>query len=709
VLIAAAAALTIAAVAAAVLRLSRGLPSAAVGAVAPNLLLITIDTLRWDHVGCYGAKDAATPVLDRLAARGVRFETAIMHTPLTAPSHASILTATAGFISGFPLDRRFGYANGFETYDDRLPRGEGTGRAAQTERRADATTKSVLEWFDTRGSQPSQTARRGTRAPWFLWVHYFDPHAAYEPPPEFLARFAARPYDGEIAFVDAQIGRLLDRLEQLGQLRDTLILVTADHGESLGEHGEDTHGVFVYDATLRVPWILAGPGVSKGHLSTVVARGIDAMPTLLDLAGVSVPAGLDGRSLKPLVQEGRTMSDEPAYVESLLAKQHLGWAAVHGLRYAGWKFIQLPRPELYDLALDAAERTNRVNEEPDRSASMARQLHAQLSAARTAVSEPGHDRGTTERLRALGYLGGAPSSSQSASARDPKDGIALINRLERAIAAIRTDPRRAADELRAVLSEDAESELARRQLALALSALSDHAGVIAEVRILQSRGAATAEDLVLLSESLRVRGRADEAARVLDEAAQLDPRSPEAALTKARRLASERMVEEAAAAYRRALDLAPDHPEALVGLGNLALAQGDVATAGAYFARVLARDPGDTAARTGLGVVRGREGRMSEAIELLTQVVREAPDNAEALAGLAAALARTGAPAAAVPYFERAVAAGLRTPAVLNGLGFAKLETGDRAGALIALRASLAMRSDQPGVQKAVRDLTARQ
>jgi arylsulfatase A-like enzyme len=318
----------VAATAAAILAVvvfARGLPSRSSG--RPNVLLITIDTLRWDHLGSYGAAFAATPVLDALAARGTRFETAIMHTPLTAPSHASMLTGltpprhgvrdngafvlptdleslpaalkragyeTAGFVSGFPLDRRFGFAAHFDIFDDRLPRGSG-GRAAHTERRADLTTGVALEWLHSR------TADK----PWLAWVHYFDPHAPYESPEDLRQQFASRPYDGEIALVDREIGRLFRRLDEQRLLDDTIVLVTADHGESLGEHDEETHGVFIYDATVRVPMIVAGPGVAKGKVASVVARGVDVMPTLLELSDVPVPTGVNGRSLAPVLRGQR--------------------------------------------------------------------------------------------------------------------------------------------------------------------------------------------------------------------------------------------------------------------------------------------------------------------------------------------------------------------------------------------------------------------
>ena len=704
----------------------------------PSVLLITIDTLRWDRLGCYGDSRAATPVIDALARRGTRFETAVAHTPLTAPSHASILTGltplrhgvrdngafvlppelptlgstfggagytTAAFVSGYPLHRRYGFASGFGTYDDAFPRGASQGSHVYVERRADDTTARVIAWLDAQRAAGPGTGAGAGAPPWLLWVHYFDPHAAYEPPGEFAARFAGRPYDGEVAFVDAQVGRLLGHLERLGDLERTLVVVTADHGESLGEHNEETHGVFVYDATLRVPLIVAGPGAASGRVSPVVARGVDLLPTIVDLAGLVPPARLDGRSLRPAL-EGRPMGDEPAYIESVLTERHLGWAPLHGLRDAQWKFIDAPRRELYDLTQDSGETRDRASQDPDRVTSMARQLQAQMRTSAVAAAAP-KDRDAGDRLRALGYFGGGATHQAAPSGRDPKDGIGLITRLEHGIADVQTNPARAEEVLRQVLAEDPGVDLARRHLALALVGLGDHRAAIGEFVQLQGRGAASAEDLVLLSESLRVAGRPDESRRALAEAARLDPRSPEPVLTEARTLMAAQRPSEAAAAFQRALALVPDHPEALLGLGDAALAQGDVAGAAGWLERALARDPGDLAARRRLAVVRAREGRFQEAQVLFRQVVDAEPANADGLAGLAAALARSGRPAEAVPYFERALAAGARTPPVLNGLGFARLESGDREGALSALRASLALRPDQPQVHRIVEDLSA--
>ncbi len=692
-------------------------------ALPPNVLLITVDTLRADRLGCYGHAAAATPNLDALAARGVRFATAVAHVPLTTPSHASILTGltplrhgvrdngdfvlpdgiptlaeafagsgyhTAAFVSGFPLDRRFGLARGFQTYDDRLPRGSDLRRAAYVERAASETTAAAMRWLDR------------AQAPWFLWLHYFDPHSPYEPPAEFAQRFARDPYDGEVAFVDSELGALLRRPDFARER--TIVLVTADHGESLGEHGEETHGVFVYDATLRVPWIMAGPSLPEGRVSPVVARGVDVAPTLLDLAGVRA-SGMEGRSLGGAAR-GQAVSDEPAYAESLYARLRLGWAPLHAWRTSRFKLIRAPRPELYALDSDPAETRDRTGETPDVARSLERQLEAALATPTPkAAAETGAE--SAERLRALGYVGGGEPGLKL-SLRDPKDGIGLINRLEQGIARARADPRAAVRDLTAVLTQDPGLLLARRYRALAFSAAGDHRGAMREVQELDRDGAAVFDDLLLLAESLRLLGRPIEAQAALDRSERLQPRSPEPPLVRARMLLAAGRRAEAASQFERVLALAPGHAEALRGLGDLALARGDLAAAAGHYEQILSADPGDVAAMVKLGVLRVRAGRMEEAIALLQSAVRREPGNAEALLDLGGVLAKSGRPAEAVPYLEKALGAGAKTTVAWNSLGFARLESGDLAGALVALRASLVLHPKQPQIAEAVAEIERR-
>jgi choline-sulfatase len=697
----------------------------------PNVVLVTIDTLRADRLGCYGHAAAVTPALDALAARGVRFATAIAHVPLTGPSHASLLTGrtplghgfrdnggyvlpaqvktaaedfrqaayrTAAFVSAFPLDRRFGFDRGFETYDDHLPKGNDRRRPPYVERLADATTDAALRWL-------SAPAAAGA-SPFFLWVHYYDPHAPYEPPAALSERFRASPYDGEIAFVDAQLARLLRALEQKGTLARTLVLATADHGEALGEHGEGTHGLFVYDATLKVPWIMAGPGVGAGRVSTTVARGIDLLPTLLDYAGIAPRADLEGRSLRPAA-EGRPMADAPAYAESLYPEREFGWAPLHAWRTARYKLIEAPRPELYDLEADAGERTNRAADEPVRVEELRRVLQSALSRPAPAAGAE-VDPETAERLRALGYVSGGRAQPASGGARrDPKDGVRLMPRLNRGMSFARTDPELAIRELKAVLAEDPGLLMARRTIAVAYAAAGRHDDAVAELRRLEKDGQLSAEDGIVLGDNLRFSGRLADAADVLQRTARENPKFSQPWLSLAEVHIKAHRNADAAKAYEHVLSLVPDHIEALRGLADIALLEDRLDEAARRYRRILEVDPADAGAMTKLGVLRMRAGAADEAITLFRKAVEREPANGEALLYLAGALAASGRSAEALPFFEKALAAGQRSSMALNGLALTRLALGDRSGAAQAFRQSLKLDPQQPDVVRTLKELAA--
>jgi arylsulfatase A-like enzyme/cytochrome c-type biogenesis protein CcmH/NrfG len=697
----------------------------------PNVLFVTIDTLRADRLGCYGHAAAVTPALDALAARGVRFATAVAHVPLTGPSHASLLTGrtplghgfrdnggyelpgsvktaaedfkqagyhTAAFVSAFPLDRRFGFDRGFETYDDHLPKGNDRRRTPYVERLADATTDAAVRWL---GAPPAASA-----SPFFLWVHYYDPHAPYEPPGALAERFRAAPYDGEIAFVDTQLARLLRALEEKGTLARTLVLVTADHGEALGEHGEGTHGLFVYDATLKVPWIMAGPGIGSGRVSTTVARSIDLLPTLLDYVGVAPRTDLEGRSLRPAA-DGHEMSDAPAYAESLYPEREFGWAPLHAWRTSRYKLIEAPRPELYDLQADAGERTNKVADEPARADELRRLLQSAVARPAPAASAE-VDPETAERLRALGYVsGGRAQPASGAARRDPKDGIRLMPRLNRGMSVARTDPELAIRELSAVLAEDPGLLMARRTLAVAYAAAGRHEQAVAELRRLEKEGQLTAEDGIVLGDNLRFSGRLADAAEVLQRTARENPKFSQPWLSLAEVHIKAHRNADAAKAYEHVLSLVPDHIEALRGLGDIALLEGRLADAGERYRRILEVDPDDASAMTKLGVLRMRAGAAEEAIALFRRAVEREPGNGEALLYLAGALAASGRSAEALPFFEKALAAGQRSSMALNGLALTRLALGDRSGAAQAFRESLKLDPQQPDVARSLKELAA--
>ncbi len=695
----------------------------------PNVLLVTIDTLRADRLGCYGYRTAATPTLDGLAARGARFETAIAHTPLTGPSHASILTGlsplghgfrnnsgfvlapaiktaaedfkqagyrTAAVISGFPLDRRFGFDRGFDAYEDHLPRGNDPRRTPYVERPANATTDAALRWL------ASLDVRQPT--PWFLWVHYYDPHAPYEPPGDLATRYAASPYDGEVAFVDRELGRLLRALEEKQALARTLVVATADHGESLGEHGEGTHGVFVYDATVRIPLIMAGPRIAAGKLSNTVGRLIDVLPTMLDYAGIRLRADLDGRSLRPTI-EGHAMGDAPAYAESLYGQLELGWAPLYAWRTSKLKFIDAPRPELYDLEHDASEVVNAAGSQPTRVEELRRALDAALRQSPPSAAAA-IDPEAAERLRALGYVsGGSAPRATGRPLRDPKDGVRMLPRLNRGMSAARVEPDVAIRELTAVLAEDSDLMMARRTRAVAYAASGRHELAIADLRYLESHKQLTPEDAIVLGDNLRFAGKLAEAAAVLERTARENPKFPQPLLSLAEVRIQERNYDEAARICERALQLVPDHIEALRRLGDLALLREDLETAGTRYSRILTLDATDVPALTRLGVVRVRTGKPDDAMRLFQQAIDRDPRNAEALLYLAGVLASRGRPAEALPYFERALAAGPPSTMALNGLGLTRLALGDRAGAAEAFRQSLRLDPRQPDIAQALADL----
>jgi choline-sulfatase len=692
----------------------------------PNILLVTIDTLRADHLGCYGYGNAATPVLDALAARGVRFRTAVVHVPLTGPSHASILTGrtplghgmrdnggfilppsvpsaaeafrvagyrTAAFVSGFPLSARFGLDRGFGTYDDHLARGNDPRRPAYVERFADRTTDVALAWLD---------AAKAPKAPFFLWVHYYDPHAPYEAPAEFAAR-AATPYDGEIAFVDSQLARLLHRVQD--EPVPTLVLVTADHGESLGEHGEDTHGIFVYDATLRVPWVIAGPGIPGGRVAETVARAIDVAPTLLDYAGLELP-DMEGRSLRAAI-DGKTLEDAPSYAESMHPQLQYGWAPLHAWRTARFKVIEAPRPELYDLQTDAGERQDRSGQDPSRLEEMRRKLR-EVMATTTPAAAQAIDAETAERLGALGYLG-AGGASPVPTGKDPKDGIGLATRLGRnGMTVARTQPDKAIRELTALLAEDPGMLVALRTRAVAYETLGQHEAAIRDLRALEKQGALTAEDSVVLGDNLRMAGRLREATEMLQGTAGKNPKFAQPLLSLAAVFVQEKKNREAAATFEKVLAINADNLEALRGLGDLGLMEGDLPIAESHYGRILQVDPKDTGAMTKMGVVRMRQGRGEEAIALFQRAIEREPKNGEALLYLAGALAAGGRAADALPYFERALAAGQRSSMTLNGLGLARLEVGDRSGAAAAFEESLRIDPRQPEIARSLAGLGSR-
>jgi arylsulfatase A-like enzyme/Flp pilus assembly protein TadD len=419
-----------------------------------NILLITIDTIRPDRLSCYSTKYLKTPRIDSLAAKGAVFDRAVAHNPLTLPSHVNILLgttplyhgvhdnskfrvaedfltlaeylkskeySTAAFIGAFPLDSRFGLSQGFDVYDDSYP-SESSGAFSLAERKAEEVVEAALGWL---GKQSSQ---------WFAWVHLWDPHTLYSPPEPFKSQFKDDPYSGEVAYTDSELGKIFDYLEGRELLKNTLVILTGDHGESLGEHGELTHGYFAYNSTLWVPLIIAGPGVEPSRIDEYVSH-VDIFPTVCDILGTEEPPFLQGVSLVPLMK-GKKIKKRAIYFESLNPYFNRGWAPVRGFVEGRKKFIDSPLPEFYDLEKDFDEKKNIVQEiNLDKYQKELKDLEKDLSSPQRAESRQRIDREAQEKLRSLGYIVSPASQlKKSYGAEDDlKTLLPIQQKLDRAV------------------------------------------------------------------------------------------------------------------------------------------------------------------------------------------------------------------------------------------------------------------------------------
>ncbi len=421
-----------------------------------DVVLVTLDTTRPDRLGCYGNSQGATPNLDKLAREGVIFSAAVATATTTLPTHASILTGlypqrhgaranshyrlddghrtlaerlsdagymTGAFVSSFVLDRRFGLAQGFGIYDDQM--GVKAGFLGFAERKADQTTDRAIRWLSGQ-----------RRRPYFLWVHYYDPHSLHDPPAPFKQAHAL-PYDGEIAFVDHELGRLLEAVESAGS-RETLVVVVADHGEAFGEHGELTHGRLVQEATLRIPLILgATAGLGRGvHVERRVSQ-VDLMPTILSLLGIEEPRDVDGVNLLEAPDRDRAILAETVDAE-------YGWARLVALYKGSLKYVDGPNPELYDLARDPLERNDLVAERPADAETMRRVLREREGPDAGRLGTASVELGAEDiaRLEAIGYaVGGGAAVTDGAPGPDPKAMLPAIVRMQRLLSDYDTYPR----------------------------------------------------------------------------------------------------------------------------------------------------------------------------------------------------------------------------------------------------------------------------
>jgi arylsulfatase A-like enzyme/Tfp pilus assembly protein PilF len=458
-----------------------------------NVLFVTIDTLRADHLPAYGRQDVKTPGIDSLAARGVLFERCLAATPLTLPSHTTIFSgtlplhhavrdngafevpkqlpllpelfkrsgyATAAFVGAFVLDSRWKLNRGFDEYFDQFDtRKANLISIGDIERPAGEVADAALAWLERRPPKP-----------FFLWVHFYDPHAPYAPPPPFAEEYADRPYLGEIAYVDSQLSRVLAYLDGHGLSRTTAVVLAGDHGESLGTHQEEGHGFFVYQETLHVPLLVVPPGRMKASRAGPIVSLVDVMPTVAALAGLPLPAGVQGRSLVPLLSRRGRLDDRPAYAETYYPRFHFGWSELVSIQDGRWKLIESSDPELYDLAADPGETKNLAATDRERYLTMKRQLTSFVGQqgrnplnANPAVQDPE----AVRKLASLGYLTGQSEAPAEAAGPlpPPRSKVGVYDKLSKARALAVTDPKSAATMLREVLASDPEVVDAQTALA----------------------------------------------------------------------------------------------------------------------------------------------------------------------------------------------------------------------------------------------------
>ncbi|MGB5657893.1 MAG: tetratricopeptide repeat protein, partial [Thermoanaerobaculia bacterium] len=508
----------------------------------PSLLLVTVDTLRPDRLEPYGASDVETPTLARLAEGGIVFDRAYAVAPITLPSHASILTGlyppqhgvrnnginfleedletlaemlqgegfrTAAFVGAAVLGRRYGLGQGFESYDDRIG-GEGgsTSRWGISDRPAVQVVRSAREWLDGMGPQER----------FFAWVHLFDPHAPYAPPSPFAERYATRPYDGEVAYIDAQIGWLLEhpRID-----RDVLVTVVGDHGESLDEHGEGTHGILVYDSTLQIPWILKVPGGPKGRREESPVSQIDILPTLLGFLGVDSRSGVQGRSLEPRIVANGELSVEPLYAESYQGFSAYGWARLHTLLRWPWKLIQATTPELYNLEQDPGETTDLAGQEQTLLETLEAELDPFIQESEQQIAL---DDETAQALRSLGYMAATqPRALEDHQRPDPREMIGLHNELLEFFDRGPHTPSETITELERVLDLDPDNLTALRELPQALADAGRYEEIEAVIQRILALDANPASILLLYATIEHQHGNLDKALGLTEEALELDP------------------------------------------------------------------------------------------------------------------------------------------------------------------------------------------
>ncbi len=628
-----------------------------------NVLLITLDTTRADHLSCYAAekadksrKGASTPHLDALAARGVRFAKATAQVPLTLPSHACIFTGnypevhglrdmigfvldpkqttlasmartagfrTAAFVGSKALDHQFGLQQGFDVYDDQMTSTRDVeGRLVLPERRAAATTDRALNWL-----------RQHPKGRFFLWVHYYDPHDPYDPPEPYKSNYAGDLYSGEIAYSDEQVGRVLEFLDQSDLRQRTLVAVIGDHGEGLNDHQENTHGVFLYDETLHVPLILAGPRVPAGRVVQSQVRSIDLLPTVAEYLGLATNAAVQGTSLWPLVEQGKPLTGKGsnyAYLETLYPKTFMNWSELRGMRTDRWKFILAPKPELYDLQHDPGEKENVIERHPAEADHLQKKMWEVIGPPqgdRKLLVTP-LDAQTRQELASLGYVnaGGGRELVLDMKGSDPKDHVGTLNALHRHRELLKTKSfGQAARLLQNTLRTDPGNPMVRLYLGITQERQGSWRQAIETYRSAIEANVASDEVYSRLGKAYLRVNDLDNAILAMERAGGKNPRDLDNLCNLGTAHLLQKRPTEAEKAFKAVLLQDDRYAPAYNGLGLAAVQQGAADTARPNFERAIELDPNQVEPLFHLGLLYREKGDRQQALYYFTQFLERAP------------------------------------------------------------------------------------
>ena len=648
-----------------------------------NVLLITIDTLRADRLGCYGYGGMTSSNIDKFAAGSMLFTKAFAHTTTTLPSHVNILLGTtpvshgvhdnfnfivqdgaltlaehlkkSGFAAGavigaYPLDSRFGLDQGFDVYDDDYDR-EGSHKFAGGERSAKAVVDKSIAWIEGRGS------------PWFLWAHIFDPHDPYEPPEPFRTQFEGRLYDGEVAYADHELGRLIDYLTDKDLLKRTLVVLTGDHGESLGEHGEKTHGYLAYNTTLWIPLIIRIPGFANGRFSQNVAH-IDIFPTICEVLDIEKPSSLQGVSLLPALK-GMNLPKRPIYFESLYPFYNRGWAPLSGYIADQDKFIDSPDPELYDLKTDFNERQNLLGrKDPDLHRKRLAQLVIEMSSPQSTPEKRRLDREAMERLKSLGYIS-APAGTPKKKYGPEDDVKALLPFFNRTLEAMDVfksgSIRQGIDMLKRIITAEKNIDLAYSYLAGMYKELGQLSEGIEVLKLGLDRLPDSYEIFFTYVSFLEAAGRYEEVIQAVDETRlpQTDI-DPDVWIAQGNAFLLTGELDKALSAFKRAQSIDSEYADVYDGLGKVSLSSYIKTNDPAFlresivhFKKAVGLDPRFISAYHGLGVAYKHGADLDKAIGFWEKALEINPDYGESLSELGYAYLAKGEKAKALRCLER--------------------------------------------------------